>query len=59
MVLLLAGCSTSPAPTITTTPIQGCDFRMVDLNRRLCEEQRGTFVLDPSWTSPCGACVLP
>ena len=58
MVLVLAGCAAS-SPPLATTPSPGCDFRVRDLNRRLCEEQGGTFRIIPGFTHPCGACELP
>ena len=56
LAALLAGCAAA-TPLPATTPSAVCDARIVDLNRRLCAEHRGTFTSPGSPdVPPCGEC---
>lgn len=54
LTLLLASCAAPPP--IQTRPSSSCDFRMVDLNERLCLSKGKTFTPPLPGDGTCGAC---
>ena len=56
--LVCAACASAETPPITTKPSTACDFRVLDLNKRLCAEQKGVLVVIPNTSHPCGTCIF-
>ena len=59
--LALHGCAAEKAAApLPVVPNAACDFRVRDLNKRLCEEKDGGRYMILPWRGhPCGTCVLP
>lgn len=57
LAYLLFGCAYgTSAPLPEPRPVDHCDARMVDRNRRSCAE-RGAEFAEPAPGAPCGRCA--
>ena len=56
VALALAACAPTAQVIERRDPAAACDWRIVDLNRRLCAE-KGRLFLEPGPAMPCGGCA--